>query len=89
MKDLKNLLNVLNTELKGEEVSLLCIDSTITSYGIDSAYDETSPDDVLDAESVSYWVDDNQWINVVFEVVSIDEEEPINSVVKVKCVEEL
>lgn len=88
MKDLKNLLNVLNTELKGEEVSLLCIDSTVKFYGVDSAYDETSPDDVLDAESVSYWIDD-KWINVVFEVVSIDEEEPINSVVKVKCVEEL
>lgn len=88
MKNLENLLNELNTELKGE-VELLAIDSTITSYGIDSAYDETNPDDVLEAGSVSYWVDDNQWINVVFEVVSIDKDEPINSVVRVEFVEEL
>lgn len=89
MKKLENLLNELNEELKGEELELLAIDSTITSYGIDSAYDETNPDDVLEAESISYYVDDNQWINVVFEVVSIDEDEPINSIVRVKYVEEL
>lgn len=89
MKNLENLLNELNTELKGKDINLCALDNEIMSYGIDSAYDNTDPDEVLEMGSVSYWVDDNQWINVVFEVVSIDEEEPINSVVKVKCVEEL
>ena len=89
MKNLENLLNELNTELKGKDINLCALDNEIMSYGIDSAYDDTDPDEVLEMGSVSHWVDDNQWINVVFDVVSIDEENTLHSIVKVKYVEEI
>lgn len=89
MKDLTNVLKEMNKELQGKEINLCALDNEIMYYGIDSAYDDTDPDEVLEMGSVSYWVDDNQWINVVFDVVSVDEENTLHSIVKVKYVEEL
>lgn len=89
MKNLEELLKKLNEELQGKEINLCALDNEIMYYVIDSAYDDTDPDEVLEMGSVSHWVDDNQWINVVFDVVSIDEENTLHSIVKVKYVEEL
>lgn len=89
MKDLTNVLKEMNKELQGKEINLCALDNEIMSYGIDSAYDDTDPDEVLEMGNVSHWVDDNQWINIVFDVIYIDEENTLYSIVRVKYVEEL
>lgn len=89
MKDLTNVLKEMNNELQSTEINLCALDNEIMSYGIESAYDDTDPDEVLEMGSVSYWVDDNQWINVAFDVVSVDEENTLHSIVRVKYVEEI
>lgn len=89
MKDLTNLLNKLNEELQGKEVTLCKLDNVITSYGIESAYEDTTPEDVLFMGNVAYWVEGEQWVNAEFEVIKINKQEMIDSIVKIKYVEEI
>lgn len=89
MKNLTSLLNELNNELKEQEISLCGLDNFMLYYGINSAYNETNPYDVLEMESVSYCVDDNQWINILFDTINIDKDNDIDSIVKIIRVEEV
>lgn len=89
MKNLEKLLKQLNAKLQGKEVTLCELDNAITSYGIESAYEDTTPEDVLFMGNVAYWVEGEQWVNAEFEVIKINKQEMIDSIVKIKYVEEI
>lgn len=86
-------INELEKQLKEKEITLCELYNKFMYYSLyyvyNCVYDEISTEEILEDESISYWLDDNKCIKIVFEVVSINEEELINSVIKVKCVEEL
>lgn len=81
-------INLVN-ELEGKEMTLCELDNVLIAYGVPSVYDEIDPDSLIEAESVSYLVDDNQGINILFDVIDYKEDSPIDTFIKVKNVEEV
>lgn len=79
-------INLVN-ELEGKEMTLCELDNVLIAYGVPSVYDEIDPDSLIEAESVSYWVDDNQGINILFDVIDYKEDSPIDTVVNIKRIE--
>lgn len=84
-----NLLNELNNNLIGRQMTLCELDNYLIEYGFSSAYDDTNVDDALEFESISYIISENQWVNVLFELVELNEESPIDSIVMIERVEEI
>lgn len=80
-------INLVN-ELEGKEMTLCELDNVLIAYGVPSVYDEIDPDSLIEAESVSYLVDDNQGINILFDVI-FKEDNPIDTVVNIKRIEEI
>ena len=80
-------INLVN-ELEGKEMTLCELDNVLIAYGVPSVYDEIDPDSLIEDESVSYWVDDNQGINILFDVI-FKEDSPIDTVVNIKRIEEI
>lgn len=85
MINIKELAN----ELEGKTLSLAYLDNVLMAYGVPSVYDEISPDNLIEAESVSYWIDDNKCINILFDVIDYKEDSPIDTVVKINRIEEI
>lgn len=81
-------INLVN-ELEGKEMTLCEIDNVLIAYGVPSVYDEIDPDSLIEDESVSYWVDDSQGINILFDVIDYKEDSPIDTVVNIKRIEEI
>lgn len=81
-------INLVN-ELEGKEMTLCELDNVLIAYGVPSVYDEIDPDSLIEAESVSYLVDDNQGINILFDVIDYKEDSPIDTVVNIKRIEEI
>lgn len=81
-------INLVN-ELEGKEMTLCELDNVLIAYGVPSVYDEIDPDSLIEDESVSYCVDDNQGINILFDVIDYKEDSPIDTVIKIKNVEEI
>jgi hypothetical protein len=81
-------INLVN-ELEGKEITLCELDNVLTAYGVPSVYDEIDPDSLIEDESVSYWVDDSQGINILFDVIDYKEDSPIDTVVNIKRIEEI
>ena len=84
-----NLLNELNNNLNGRQMTLCELDNYLIEYGFHSAYDDTNVEDALEFESISYIVSENRWVNVLFELVELNEESPIDSIVMIKRLEEI
>lgn len=83
-------INELANELEGKTLSLAYLDNVLIAYGLPSVYDEIDPDSLIEAESVSYWdYFDNQGINILFDVIDYKEDSPIDTVIKIKNVEEI
>lgn len=80
-------INLVN-ELEGKEMTLCELDNVLIAYGVPSVYDEIDPDSLIEDESVSYWVDDSQGINILFDV-TYKEDSPIDTVVKINRIEEI
>lgn len=81
-------INLVN-ELEGKEMTLCELDNVLIAYGVPSVYDEIDPDSLIEDESVSYWVDDSQGINILFDVIDYKEDSPIYTVVKINRIEEI
>lgn len=81
-------INLVN-ELEGKEMTLCELDNVLIAYGVPSVYDEIDPDSLIEAQSVSYLVDDNQGINILFDVIDYKEDSPIDTVVNIKRIEEI
>lgn len=81
-------INLVN-ELEGKEMTLCELDNVLIAYGVPSVYDEIDPDSLIEDESVSYWVDDSQGINILFDVIDYKEDSPIDTIVNIKRIEEL
>nr|DAZ69288.1 MAG TPA: hypothetical protein [Caudoviricetes sp.] len=81
-------INLVN-ELEGKEMTLCELDNVLIAYGVPSVYDEIDPDSLIEDESVSYWVDDSQGINILFDVIDYKEDSPIDTVVNIKRIEEI
>lgn len=81
-------INLVN-ELEGKEITLCELDNVLIAYGVPSVYDEIDPDSLIEDESVSYWVDDSQGINILFDVIDFKEDSPIDTVVNIKRIEEI
>lgn len=81
-------INLVN-ELEGKEMTLCELDNVLIAYGVPSVYDEIDPDSLIEDESVSYWVDDSQGINILFDVIDYKEDSPIDTVVKINRIEEI
>lgn len=81
-------INLVN-ELEGKEITLCELDNVLIAYGVPSVYDEIDPDSLIEDESVSYWVDDSQGINILFDVIDYKEDSPIDTVVNIKRIEEI
>lgn len=88
MKNYDNLIFEIREELKGERMTLCALDNAVMGYGLPTAYDEDfgfSNYTENSLQSLSYWLDDNAWINVVFKVLELKGE--LDTVVEVTGVE--
>lgn len=81
-------INLVN-ELEGKEMTLCELDNVLIDYDVPSVYDGIDPDSLIEDESVSYWVDDSQGINILFDVIDYKEDSPIDTVVKINRIEEI
>lgn len=78
----------IKTELNGAE-SLFEIDNVMENIGFSSVFDHNSATDLLNNGSVSYQVDDENWINIEFNVKELNEENPGESTIEITAVEEI
>lgn len=87
MKNYGNLIQEIREELKGERMTLCALDNAIMGYGLSSAFDEDfgfSQYEQGSTQSISYWLEDGFWLNVVFGIVIKGE---LDTIVEVKEVE--
>lgn len=86
-------INELEKQLQGKQITLCELDNILVSYGVPSIFDEIDADSLIETESVSYYDYDfdntDQNINIIFDVIKYVEDSPIDTVIKVKNVEEI
>ncbi len=78
---------------QSKQITLCELDNILMSYGVPSIFDEIDADSLIETESVSYYDYDfdntDQNINIIFDVIKYVEDSPIDTVIKVKNVEEV
>lgn len=88
MTNYDNLISEIREELKGERMTLCALDNAVMGYGLTSAFNEDfgfSNYTENSLQSLSYWLEDNNWINVLFKVLELKGE--LDTIVEVKEVE--
>ena len=82
-------IEILKKELIGEEMSLVEMDNRMVSFGYPTEFDTENEKTLLDNGSASYYIDDNSWMNVEFDVINYNEETPEDSEIRITNIEEI
>lgn len=84
-------LNEIKEKILNEEISLLDLDNLMREYNFGSAFDKNYEVELIETESVFYFKYDevDEGIMVGFEWIDDDKELSINSIIKIKNIEEL